>query len=236
MEISPDGKSIVASRDWELHVLNAVDGSQRGSIRVGTTIHALSFSPDSLTLVGGGYDNAARFWDMKTLQSVGIPLVHEGTITAVSYNSDGSLVVTASTDGTARLWESSTCRPIAPAWSHGYLVDAAVFGPSDHTVITGSREGPLTLWEVPVPSVRDRKHLMLSIEVRSGYLRDNIRGRRPLSYEEWEHRRNVLFDRDGGFGDVRNWSSLSGASLVDVASESKPNWWDRLWVWIMGWQ
>ncbi|HEV7240815.1 MAG TPA: TIR domain-containing protein [Thermoanaerobaculia bacterium] len=235
VKFSPDGKSIAASREWELDILKVEDGSTGATLPVKTTVYGMAFSPDGSALLMGRFDDKAEVWDVRTMQKIGASLDHRETVTAVAFSSDGSLIATASVDGTARLWDAATHRPLTPPWPHAARVDAAVFGRGDNTVITQSGDGVLSVWDVPVPSIRDREHLRLSVEVRSGYRRDAER-RQPLTYAEWASRQAMLGTKYGAAADVRSWRSVSPEALASEERAHQPNWWTRQWLRYLRWR
>jgi eukaryotic-like serine/threonine-protein kinase len=72
-------------------------------------------------LVGGIEDTQVNYYDVKTRNSLYLPLPHPAGVTQITCNASGSLVITVTNDYVARLWRMpSTSEPI-PKWLPEYL-------------------------------------------------------------------------------------------------------------------
>ena len=65
----------------------------------------MAFGRDGRTILTGGQDRAARWWDAKTQKQVGRTLWHHKDLRALAISPNCRTVVTASDDQTIRLWE-----------------------------------------------------------------------------------------------------------------------------------
>jgi WD40 repeat protein len=112
-------------------------------------VRAVDFSPDGRTILAGGSDGMARFFDGLDGRLVGPTLTHQGPITAAAYSPDGRTVATASEDGTARIWDPATGRTIGPPSRHEGAVLALAWQPDGHAVWTAGADGTARAWSVP---------------------------------------------------------------------------------------
>jgi WD40 repeat protein len=116
-----------------------------------TTLHAagvnsVAYSPDGQTVLTGGEDRTARFWDATTDQPLGRPLQHRHGVNAAVFSPDGQRVLTASGEE-AQLWEAATGRPLGSPLRHQGAVVSVAFSPDAKTVLTGSDDRTARLWE-----------------------------------------------------------------------------------------
>ena len=70
-----------------------------------STTHRVSFSPDSKTVVSGGYDRQIRIWDASTGEDLASLRGHTERISSLDVSSDSKLVASASFDKSIRLWD-----------------------------------------------------------------------------------------------------------------------------------
>ena len=162
---SPDGKRVVTTSGdlaefWD--VATTGDrfkgmGPGHGVLIVtphhGGGIAGVAFSPDSRTIVTGGWDKTARLWDVEAGRPIGASLKHRGTVRAVAFSPDGKLVLTGCDDGLARLWEitpDETVRLSVPDadvdWRIPRDVGVAAFSPDGRILATGHNDGA-RLWK-----------------------------------------------------------------------------------------
>lgn len=168
---SPDGKTLIAAgntdeeiRDYEHAEVWRVESgkvinnliSHRGSFT------AITFSPDSQSLLTGSDDNTAYMWSVSgnELSMQGPPLYHGGSVVSAAFGHDRTkfidTVLTGSTDKTARLWRIHNLKTILPTsypLRHGGSVNCVAISADGRTVLTGSSDGIARLWN---PNVRAR--------------------------------------------------------------------------------
>ena len=69
-------------------------------------VRALTFSPDSASLVMASSDRAILIWDMAAPSQPRLLLGHSDSVNAVAFSSDGKWIFSSSDDGTAMLWDA----------------------------------------------------------------------------------------------------------------------------------
>ena len=115
-------------------------------------IDALRISPDGRTILTGGSDGTARFWDRLTGRCRILSPAHQQPVWAVAL--DGQTAVTASADGTARLWDAATAQPRGLQLPHDGEVAAVALSPDGQTVVTGSFDHKVRLWDTTTAKER----------------------------------------------------------------------------------
>ena len=101
---APDGTLLATGGPHAVDVWDIASDHMRVALRVATLEGALHFSPDGSTLAVGQDDGATTFWDIRTGEMIGEPLVGlRGAVKRLAFGADGSLV-TASATGAA-MWD-----------------------------------------------------------------------------------------------------------------------------------
>jgi WD40 repeat protein/predicted Ser/Thr protein kinase len=152
LAFSPDGQTLVTATDRRLaEFWDVASGRKQPELlplHHEGAIYALAYSPDGRSIVTGSEDMTAQLWDAATHRSLGVPLVHQGTVYAVAFRPpDGRVVLTGSDDSTARLWDTATGRPLGPPLPHPARVLAVAFSPDGRTFATGCGDGIARLWD-----------------------------------------------------------------------------------------
>ncbi len=113
--ISPDQKYIanVGSKKLiELKKLKGIYTSDeillKAKSRNFTFTYAVSFSPDSKTLVTGHNDLTIRVWDVETGLEKMVLKGHNSAVTHVKVSGDGKFIFSAAKDGSVRMWDMIT--------------------------------------------------------------------------------------------------------------------------------
>jgi WD40 repeat protein len=160
--LSPDGTRILTGNQdgakfWEIGGGSQVSPPLHHRAR----ISAISFSPNSQSVLTASWDGTGRIWNAKTGEPIGLPLEHSGTIQSAAFGPDGGTVVTGggALDKTARLWDARTGRPLCPPLIHPCGVTAVDFSPDGKTVLTIGADRKVRLWSVSNPSLGPTEQL-----------------------------------------------------------------------------
>jgi WD40 repeat protein/serine/threonine protein kinase len=154
---SPDGKwAAIATDDGAVWLCDAATGQPVGApLRHQQTVQAVSFSPDSRTVLTGSWDKTACLWDVATRQAVTLP--HPDAVWALAFSQDGKTILTAAGEpvvagvqkpqrGEARLWNAATGKPLH-VFPHGAPVYAVALSGNGRIALTGSADGKARLWD-----------------------------------------------------------------------------------------
>ncbi|UGT39312.1 serine/threonine protein kinase [Nocardia yamanashiensis] len=111
---------------------------------------ALAFTPDGGTLIIGGKDNTARYFEVASGRELGNPLTgHSNSIRALAISADGALLATGSEDMTVRLWDAHTRQPLgSPLTAQTNAIRALAFSPDGSLLATASEDTTTQLWTV----------------------------------------------------------------------------------------
>jgi WD40 repeat protein len=128
-----------------------------GTISVGETVYALSFSPDGRWLAGALAGDGMRIWDVNTLAAV-IDLKpddtsqpNRGFTWSIAFHPSGKWLAAGSSSGSIRIWqldESEETSQIQMFDAHEKAVASLAFHPSEALLVSGGLDGMIKLWAV----------------------------------------------------------------------------------------
>jgi serine/threonine protein kinase len=108
---------------------------------------AVSFCPDGVRAVTGGWDHRMRLWHVDSGRLLREYPRQEGPVWSVAASSDGRHAVSGSTDAAVRLWELSSGRELRRFEGHGDWVLSVALSADNTRVLSGCGDGKLRLWD-----------------------------------------------------------------------------------------
>ena len=119
-------------------------------------IHAVSFSPDSNSIVTAGQDRIVRLWNVKTGELIRQMEGHFHEVFAAAFAPDGTRIATGGRDRIIRLWDPKTGEQMAQLRGHTDYVFSLAFTPDGSTLVSGSGDTTVRLWRT-VPRNEERR-------------------------------------------------------------------------------
>lgn len=120
----PDGHLIaVGCEDHTARIWSLDTGEQqKDSFYLAERVTAVRFTPNGNALfVGSRESTQVNCYDVRTHDSLCVPLAHPTGVSNITTNADGSLVISLTTDGVARLWRIPTTSESPPKWLPDYV-------------------------------------------------------------------------------------------------------------------
>jgi WD40 repeat protein len=149
------GGTFLASIDLRQIRLREI-GTQRimGTITVGETVHALSFSPDGRWLAGALGGDVLRVWEVETLAPVfeltpAVPSRPRDFNWSLAFSPSGGWLVAGSSTGAIRIWQvdaSAAETQLNLLEAHQKAASSLAFHPYDNVFVSGGLDGQLIFW------------------------------------------------------------------------------------------
>jgi WD40 repeat protein len=112
-------------------------------------VHAVAYSPDGRFAVTGSWDRTVRFWDPRTYQEAGTPILSPSGVNTLAISPDSRQVATGGQDGIVRLWDTATRRSVGtPLNVDGSYLYSVAFSPDGRLIAAGSDAGTVRVWDV----------------------------------------------------------------------------------------
>jgi WD40 repeat protein len=127
------------------------------TVKGGSTLFTLAFSPDGRTLAAAGADRSVHLYDVADPRhptELSPPLSGPaGTVYALSFSPDGRVLVAGSKDGAVHRWDmtSTPPRPMSSLTGHFGAVHAVAFAPGvppgGSVLAAGTDDGMVHIWD-----------------------------------------------------------------------------------------
>ena len=156
---SAGGILAAGSASGEVELWEVETGDRIGTLRHGTAVYGLAFSPDGTVLASGSADQVIRVWEVATRRQVATwEVPRDGysvySLSELAFSPDGSRLVSGFQDGTVRLWDVATRTEIATLQGHTKPVTSVAYSPKGgHLASAGAQwDGTVILWDVATRS------------------------------------------------------------------------------------
>ncbi|KAE8136544.1 WD40-repeat-containing domain protein [Aspergillus pseudotamarii] len=122
-------------------------------------VMALSFTPDSRSIISGGMDSTAKLWNIDSLKTFVneditfndctlIYKAHQDMVLSVSPDPTGKWILSGSKDMAVYLWDVGTGVAEMRLGAHGNSVLGIAWSPTGNIVATGGGDRVLRLWRL----------------------------------------------------------------------------------------
>jgi len=143
---SPDGNWLAAgTSSGTVHAWRLDRKAEEAQLQAGN-LPSIAFSPDSRSLIVGGYQGEAYRFDLPSPKISGFSGKHRGAIASVATLNRSAHVVTGGIDGVIHLWNSDGDHLRELSGHKSWVNAVASF--SDETIVSGSSDGTVKLWNV----------------------------------------------------------------------------------------
>jgi serine/threonine protein kinase/WD40 repeat protein len=160
IDVSPDGKTLVAASAWE----NSAQAWDTDSSKLITKldqetggISDLAFSPDGLMLAAACSDQTIRVWNTTIWKERALLRGHVSDVRAIAFSPDGKRIASGSSDGEVLIWNAETLSTGSERFDFPSDIAWAVPLPDTPLIWAQSTTGVQSLWDVstlkqtPVP-------------------------------------------------------------------------------------
>jgi WD40 repeat protein len=110
-------------------------------------VRTLALSPDGRTLVSGGSDQAARFWELPAGRLLPTVSPHKAEVTSVAFARDGKAVISGAADGSVWLWDVGPPRPRRSLAAGRAAINSVAMSVDGETAWTGGQDGIVRGWD-----------------------------------------------------------------------------------------
>jgi WD40 repeat protein/tetratricopeptide (TPR) repeat protein len=105
-----------------------------------------AFIPNGQVIAVASADGL-RYWDARSLQPTGKPLVFERVAVAFAFSPDGKTLITGHERGGAQRWAVTTGSRVGAPLPHGGAVSGVAFSPDGTVIVTGCTDGTVRIWD-----------------------------------------------------------------------------------------
>ena len=146
ISISPDGQRIAAGFHSTIRLLDSATGQLNTTInRTGSTITAVAFGPDNMTLVSGDEQGTIELWHRE--QRRWSALAEGGAIRCVACSRDGHWIAAVSKTLRLTVWDAATGQDKFSTTDPGGI-NCVRFSPDSKRLVAGCADANIRIWSV----------------------------------------------------------------------------------------
>jgi WD40 repeat protein len=195
-------------------------------------VHALAFSPDGMTLAGGGgpwrgsdgmiEPGELKLWDVRTKKELANLVGHIGPIYAVAFRPDGKTLAAGGVDRTVRLWDVATKKEKAVFRGAPGRITSVAFSPDGKTLAVAVGK--------PTPKASGTPGVVMLWDVEAGSLRKTLKGHsEPVTAVCFNPTGSLLCSASGVWdaeqnrsvsGEVKLWDPNTGEEQATLRGHS----------------
>ena len=149
---SPDGRTVAARDPRDGRVLRICEEVSFRPIRAlsrhsGSSVSAVSYSPDGQTLAAGSFDGMVEIWNMPSGRLLHTLSGHTGSVEALGYSPDGRTVASGGDDKTVKIWDVVSGELLHNLSGRAIVKDLS-YSPDGWTLISGGNDDTVEIWRV----------------------------------------------------------------------------------------
>jgi WD40 repeat protein len=170
VDLSPDGKRILAAVGFDLVLLDANTGEELrrflGHLTRDVVYHAV-FLPDGQRALSASADNTLILWDVATGEAIRQFEGHEDEVRALAVSADGNTAVSGGLDGKVIWWDLNTGNVLKQFESPGGSISSLAFSPDESRIAGGTCPqftdlgvclvGEVMMWDVETGGIQRRQ-------------------------------------------------------------------------------
>ena len=163
---SPDGATlavVTSDRPEEVRLCEARTGRERATIRLGSRLVRLAFSPDGKRLAATERDSAVRLYEVETGRRlwshvVQLANIYENYTSAIAFGPDGKVLAVAATDNRIHLIDPADGAEVGKLSGHDWYPWALAFGARGAMLYSSGWDPAIRRWDIagrkqiPLPS------------------------------------------------------------------------------------
>jgi hypothetical protein len=147
LAVTPDGRTLVASADTFIKVLDLASGRELRSFKAHTnSIYGVVITPDGRSVVTGSSDDTIRIWDLangRELRRISAP-----GYTELCLSPDGRYLVAGGIAAPIKVWDLAGGRELRTLSGHSDWIGSIVVTPDSRQVVSASADKTLKVWDL----------------------------------------------------------------------------------------
>jgi WD40 repeat protein len=153
LDISPDGKKLLAGDDANAHILDTQTGKPIATIKCGDGFSSAGFVDNARRVVTTSSEAMAQVWEAGSGSQIGTLFGHLKSIESLATAMDGDRIVTSSDDGTVRIWGAHSGKELSrigtPNEDGTTTMQLPTFLADNRSLVVVDNDKQLRVWLAP---------------------------------------------------------------------------------------